>query len=440
MTDWREEYERKFITAEEAVSEIRSGDRVAFTYGREPLALGLALASRKEQLTGVKIFVRNPYTDFGWYDPGWEDNFKVDISYVLPLIREKSAQRRCDFIIGGLTGIPSEHPVIKDIDFLFTEVSPPDENGFCSFGASVWGKRKAIRHARKVIAEANEEIIRTYGDNSIHISEIDAFVEHIHEEPSGDTDLLGRESGQPGDVEKQIAHHLSTLVRDGDTLEIGVGSTSEWLAPLGAFDDSVDLGWHSEVTPRGIVGLVREGIITGKRKKSHRGKAVTVVIGEGDRQELEFVNKNPMFELYDADYVLDPRVIASNDNVLAINSALAIDLTGQSAAESIGATMLGGPGGQLAFATGAQLSRGGRFVLVLPSTANGGSISRIVSLLEQGTVVTIPRTLADVVVTEYGVAYLRHKSLRERARELISVAHPDFRDILEKEAKRMYWP
>jgi len=440
MTDWREEYERKFITAEEAVSEIRSGDRVAFTYGREPLALGLALASRKEQLTGVKIFVRNPYTDFGWYDPAWEDNFKIDISYVLPLIREKSAQRRCDFIIGGLTGIPSEHPVIKDVDFLFTEVSPPDENGFCSFGASVWGKRKAIRHARKVIAEANEELIRTYGDNSIHISEIDAFVEHIYEEPPGKIDLLGRESGQPGDVEKQIAHYVSTLVRDGDTLEIGVGSTSEWLAPLGAFDDNIDLGWHSEVTPRGIVGLVRGGIITGKRKKSHRGKAVTVVIGEGDRQELEFVNKNPMFELYDADYVLDPRVIASNDNVLAINSALAIDLTGQSAAESIGPTMLGGPGGQLAFATGAQLSRGGRFVLVLPSTANGGSVSRIVSLLELGTVVTIPRTLADVVVTEYGVAYLRHKSLRERTWELISVAHPDFRDILESEAKRLYWP
>jgi 4-hydroxybutyrate CoA-transferase len=440
MTDWREEYERKFITAEEAVNKIRSRDRVAFTYGREPLALGLALASRKEQLTGVKIFVRNPYTDFGWYDPGWEDNFKVDISYILPLIREKSAQRRCDFIIGGLTGIPSEHPVIKDVDFLFTEVSPPDENGFCSFGASVWGKRKAIRHARKVIAEVNEELIRTYGDNSIHISEIDAFVEHIYEEPPGKSDLLGRESGQPGDVEKQIAHHVSTLVRDGDTLEIGVGSTSEWLAPLGAFDDSVDLGWHSEVTPRGIVGLVREGIITGKRKKSHRGKAVTVVIGEGDRQELEFVNKNPMFELYDADYVLDPRVIASNDNVLAINSALTIDLTGQSAAESIGPIMLGGPGGQLAFAIGAQLSRGGRFVLVLPSTANEGSVSRIVSLLEQGTVVTIPRTLADVVVTEYGVAYLRHKSLRERAWELISIAHPDFRDILEREAKRLYWP
>jgi 4-hydroxybutyrate CoA-transferase len=440
MTDWREEYERKFITVEEAVSEIRSGDRVAFTYGREPLALGLALASRKEQLTGVKIFVRNPYTDFGWYDPDWEDNFKVDISYVLPLIREKSAQRRCDFIIGGLTGIASEHPVIKDVDFLFTEVSPPDENRFCSFGASVWGKRKAIRHARKVIAEVNEELIRTYGDNSIHISEIDAFVEHIYEEPPGKSDLLGRESEQPGDVEKQIAHHVSTLVRDGDTLEIGVGSTSEWLAPLGAFDDRVNLGWHSEVTPRGIVGLIRDGIITGKRKKSHRGKAVTVVIGDGDRQELEFVNNNPMFELYDADYVLDPRVVASNDNVLAINSALAIDLTGQCAAESIGPTMLGGPGGQLAFAIGAQLSRGGRFVLVLPSTANEGNISRIVSLMEQGTVVTIPRTLADVVVTEYGVAYLRHKSLKERAWELISVAHPDFRDILGREAKRLYWP
>ncbi|MFP4642202.1 MAG: acetyl-CoA hydrolase/transferase family protein [Chloroflexota bacterium] len=440
MASWKEEYKRKFTTAEEAVREIRSGDRVAFTYGREPLALGLALASRKEQLTDVKLFARNPHNDFGWYDPGWEENFKVDVSYVLPLIREKSAERRCDLVIGGLTGIPPEHPVISDVDFLFTEVSPPDDNGVCSFGASVWGKRKAAKHARKVIAEVNNELIRTYGDNSIHISEIDAFVEHIHEEASENGDLLGREVRQPGQVEKQIAHHVGTLVRDGDTLQIGVGNASEWLAPLGAFDNRADLGWHSEVTARGIVKLIREGIITGKHKRSHQGKAVAVVIGEGNKQDLEFVHNNPMFELYDADYVLDPRVIAANDNVLAMNSALAIDLTGQIAAESIGPTMLGGPGGQLAFATGAQLSKGGRFVSVLPSTAKKGSVSRIVPMLEQGTVVTVSRTLADIVVTEYGIAHLRNRSLKERALELISVTHPDFRDKLRTEAEKLYWP
>lgn len=439
MADWKEEYKRKFTTAEEAVSEVRSGNRVAFTYGREPLSLGLALASRKDQLTDVKIFARNPHTDFGWYNPGWENNFKVDVSYVLPLIREKSAEQRCDFVIGGLTGIPSEHPVMSDVDFLFTEVSPPNENGFCSFGASVWGKKKAVRQARKVIAEVNDELIRTYGDNSIHVSEINAFVEHLHEEPSGNSDLLGRAPGGPGQIERQIAHHVSSLVRDGDTLQIGLGSTSEWLAPLGAFDHRANLGWHSEVTPRGIVKLIREDVITGKHKKSHQGKAVAVVIEE-NKQELEFVHNNPMFELYDADYVLDPRVIAANDNVLAINSALAIDLSGQIAAESIGPTMLGGPGGQLAFATGAQLSKGGRFVSVLPSTAKKGSVSRIVPMLEQGTVVTVPRTLADIVVTEYGIAYLRNKSLKERARELISVTHPDFRDKLRTEAEKLYWP
>ncbi|MFC1987002.1 acetyl-CoA hydrolase/transferase family protein [Chloroflexota bacterium] len=438
--DWLEEYKRKFVSAEEAVKMIKSGNRVAFTHGREPLALGLALAAHKQQVKDVRIFLPNPYTDFGWYNAECEDSFKIETSYVLPLVKEVYSAHHCDFIIGGLTGIPPEHPVISDVDVLFTEVSPPDEHGFCSFGASVWGKRKAIQQASTTIAEVNKDLIRTYGANFVHVSEIDCFVEHIYcEEFTGESDLLGREVGEPVEMERRIAEYVNDIVEDGDTLQIGIGSTSEWLVPLGVLDRKVDLGWHSEITSRGVIRLVRDGVINSKYKNCHRGKAIAVAIGGGNKEDMAFVNNNPMFELYDAEYVLDPRVIARNDKVLAINSALSIDLTGQIGAESIGPIMIGGPGGQLAFAIGAQFSKGGRFVSVLPSTARGGTVSRIVPLLAEGTVVTVPRTLTDIVVTEYGIAHLRNKSQRERALELITIAHPDFRGKLKREAEKLYW-
>lgn len=439
--NWREEYKRKMVLPEKAVQVVKSGDRVSFTYGREPRALGLALAARLGELRNVTVFIRTPAMDFGWYDPGWEESFKIEISYVLPITREMMAERRCDFVIGGLLGMTPRHPAVAEADVLFTEVSPPDENGYCSFGASVWGKKKAVECAKIVLAEVNENLIRTYGENYVHVSEIDYFVEHVSGgKRPGATDLLGRKTWEPGEVEKRIAEYVSTLIKDGDTLQIGVGSTSEWVAYLGALNDKTDLGWHSETTPRGIIKLVREGLITGKRKNINRGKVIAVAVGGGDKEDMDFVNNNPVFELYDADYVLNPAVIGSNDNVVAINSAISIDLTGQIAAESVGPTLVSGPGGQLAFATGAQLSRGGCFISTLPSTAREGTVSRIVPQLEKGTVVTIPRTLADIVVTEYGIAHLYGKTQRERASELIAIAHPDFRSELTKEAQKLFWP
>jgi 4-hydroxybutyrate CoA-transferase len=439
--NWREEYKRKIVSPEEAVNVVKDGNRVSFTYGREPRALGLALAARLGEIHNVKLFIRTPGMDFGWYDPGWEESFQVEISYVLPITREMMAERRCDFVIGSLLGMTPRHPAIGKVDVLLTEVSEPDAHGFCSFGASTWGKRKAIECAKIVIAEVNKNLIRTFGENYVHVSEIDYFVEHVSGgRTPGATDLLGRKTWQPGDVEKRIAKHVSTLLRDGDTLQIGVGSTSEWVALLGALDHRNDLGWHSETTPRGIIKLVREGVITGKQKKINWGKAVAVAVGGGDKEDMDFVNVNPMFELYDADYVLNPSVIGSNDNVVCINSAISVDLTGQIASESIGPTLVSGPGGQLAFAIGSQLSRGGRFLTTLPSAAKGGKFSRITPQFDPGTIVTIPRTLADIVVTEYGIARLYGKTHRERASELIAIAHPDFRDELQREASRLFWP
>jgi 4-hydroxybutyrate CoA-transferase len=438
--EWRKEYKKKLTTAEEAVSLIKSGDRVVFVQGMEPLALGLALASRKDELREVTISVRTPGRDFGWYDPGWEESFLIEIGFPLPIVREMISDKRCDIAIGSL-GFIFHGEGAKPADVVMLELSTPDEHGYCSFGASVWTKKTELRTAKIVLAEVNSNLIRTYGENYIHISEIDHFVEHT---PSGrvlgGTDLLGRTSVQPGEVEKAISGHVESLIKDGDTLQVGVGSTSEWCATLGTFEGRNDLGWHSETTPRGIIKLVREGIFTGKCKTVNQWKAVATACGGGSKEDMEYVNMNPMFELYPAEYVLDVRVIGAHDNMVAINSAVSVDLTGQISAESIGPRILSGSGGQTAFAIGAWLSKGGRNITVMTSTTAGGKISRIVPMLEEGTIITVPRILSDYIVTEYGIAWMKGKTQRERAMELISIAHPDFRDELKQKAQKLFWP
>ena len=436
-----EEYERKLVIPEEAVKVIRNGDRVVFVQGMEPLDLGLALAARLGELKGVTISVRTPGRDFGWYDRGWEESFAIEIGFPLPIVRQMIAEKRCDIAIGSLGFLFHGEEEQRQTDVVLVELSPPDHNGFCSFGASVWTKKSEIRAAKICLAEVNDRLIRTYGENYIHVSEIDYFVKHT---PSGRTpgatDLLGRRQQEPREVEKRIAGYVSSLIRDGDTLQIGVGAISEWCAVLGIFDKKNDLGWHSETTPRGIIRLIREGVITGKYKTLNQGKAVATACGGGTPEDMEFVDMNPLFELYPAEYVLDVRVIATHDNMVAINSAICIDLTGQISAESVGEVLISGSGGQTAFAIGVCLSKGGRFITVLPSAASGGKYSRIVPKVAEGTVITVPRVLADCVVTEYGIAKLKGKTQRQRALELIKIAHPDFHPGLEKEARRMYWP
>jgi 4-hydroxybutyrate CoA-transferase len=438
--DWKEDYERKLTTAEGAIEVVKAGDNVAFAYGTEPLALGLALLSRGVEIGGIKVFVPAPGRDFAWYEPGWEDTFQIETAHVLPIIQQMIDEKRSDYLVGNLVWA-LEPGARQKSDVILTQLSPPDKHGYCSFGASLWNKKQAIMDAKIVLAEINKNLIRTYGDNFIHVSEIDYFVEHTPSgKTPGTTDLLGRKTVGPGEREQRISQYVASLIRDGDTLEIGVGGTSEWLPQLGTFDDKRDLGWHSENTPPGIVGLIRKGIMTGERKTIHKGKAVATACGGSSKEDMDFINMNPLFELYGSDYVLDPRVIAANDNMVALNSALAIDLTGQIAAESIGSRMVSSTGGQLTFATGASLSKGGRSIVVIRSTTRGNTVSRIVPALERGTIVTVPRTLTDIVVTEFGIAYLKGKTQRQRVEELIAISHPDFRETLRQEARQLFWP
>ena len=436
---WQDEFKRKLTTPEEAVKVVKSGDRLYFTRGNEPIALSMALLARASELRNVKIYLPTPGRDLGWYDPGFEDSFQIEVGYILPVVRQMMVERRCDYRVGPLHA--AEKWEQDEIDVLFTQLSPPDQHGYCSFGASLWDKKQKVLQARVVLAEINANLIRTYGENYVHVSDIDYFVEHTPTgRTPGATDLLGRKTTGPGEIEKRIAEHIGTLIKDGDTMEIGVGAAAEWVARLGILDSRHDLGWHSENTPLGVLKLAREGVVTGRCKTINTGKLVATAVGGGTKEDMDWVDGNPMCELHPAHYILDPCVISAHDNMVAINAALAVDLTGQIASESLGPQMYSGTGGQLAFAIGAQLSKGGRSIEALPSTAKNGTISRITPMLEPGSVVTVPRTLADIVVTEYGIARLRGRTQRERAEALIAIAHPDFRAELKKAAQRLFWP
>ena len=438
--NWREEYHRKEVLANEAVKLIKPGDFVVCPVGRDPLAIGMAIATHREELKGLRMFMGSPTFDFGWYDLGWEDFFSITLGYTFPrgVASDCLAEKRADASIGGLF-IFNEFPDLWDLDVVIVEISPPDDNGFCSFGSSVYDKRHWVTKAKLVIAEVNERLIRTCGDNFVHVSQIDYFVEHPHTgRTPGEVSLAGRPLPPVTEEQRRIAQYVSSLIEDGDTIQVGQGGTSEALIRADLLDNKQDIGWHSEVTPGGIVRLVMSGVISGQRKTIDRGKAVATAIGGGTIEEMNFVHLNPMFELRDMDYTHDPRVISQLDNIVTINNALEVDLTGQANAESKGSQMFSGAGGLLAFSIGAHLAKNGRSVIVLPSTAQGGAISRIVPMLHSK--VTVPHTLADYVVTEWGIARLRGKTQRQRAEELVAVTHPDFRDELMEAAKSLYWP
>jgi len=435
-----EDYQKKLISPEEAVQMVKPGDRVAFAYGLEPNDLALALVGRVAETGNLRLYVPAPGRDMPWYEAGWEEMLDVSIGYVLPVARKMMEEHRCDYMVSGL--LWAEDPAVREpVDVLLIYLSTPDAHGYCSFGASLWDKKEAVRKAKLVIAEVSPDLIRTYGENHIHYSEIDYFVEHTPTgRVPGATDILGRKTSGPDQTSENIAEHVASIVRDGDTLEVGVGGAAEWILQVGVLDNKHDLGVHSENLPRGMASLVMNGVITNKKKTLHPDKVISTACGGGTKEEMDFISMNPVFELYPSEYVLNPRVIAANDNMVAINAAVMVDLTGQIVAESIGPMIISGTGGQLAFATGAALSNGGRSITVLTSTVKDGKLSRVVPHLPVGSIITVPRTLADIVVTEHGIARLRGKTQRQRAEALISIAHPDFRDELKEQSRKLFYP
>ncbi|UCG84310.1 MAG: hypothetical protein JSW38_05725 [Dehalococcoidia bacterium] len=446
---WEDEFKGKFIAAEEAAKMVKSGDWVVLPMGRAPYALGSALAVRKEELKDVHVFDPTPSYDFGWYDPGWEDSFKIYAGQPMPLTEQMFEEKRCEIPVPGLNiwqEVDMLPPEAQNPDVVFVEISPPDSHGFCSFGASLWNKKQVLRKAKLKFGEVNQRLIRTHGDNFIHFSEFDYFVEHTRPGEAGSPgtkgSLAGRMLKEPAPYLPTMAGYVRELIRDGDTLQLGVSRTIEPMIMMGMLEGKQDLGWHSEATIRGVIRLVREGVMNGSKKTINTGLCVTTAVGGDTREEMEWVNDNPLFYLVDSGYIWDVRVIAAHDNFVSINAAAMVDVTGQITAERVGYHILGGAGGQLPFVIGSWMSRGGRVIHVMPSTANtkDGLISRIVVDFPVGTLVTQHRQASQFVVTEYGIANLMGKTIRQRVEELISVAHPDFRAELMKRAREIYWP
>jgi 4-hydroxybutyrate CoA-transferase len=441
--DWQKEYTKRLATAEEAVKVVKSGDRVAIPVYANPSLIAGALANRLNELTGVTILIGAAAPDLPWYHPEAAQAFQIEPWYTSPYlskpIRQMVNERRSDHRVCPsallLKALQEGREDTLPPDVVLLDVSPPDHNGFVSLGAGVWDKKELIQYSRTVIAEVNRSFIRTAGDNFAHLSEIDYFVE-----------LTDSEEFRPpfpavelSEQVKKIAASIAPLIRDGDTIEVGAGSTSEAIVQARVFAGRNDLGWHTERIPRGGVELVRQGIFTGTRKTLHKGKAVATAVAFS-REERDFVHQNPHFELYGVAYVNHLRTIAAHDNMVAINNALRVDLTGQVVADSFGPQMFSGTGGLPEYAIASVYSKGGRSIIVLPATTSDGKISRIVPLIEEGSFITSPRQFTDYVVTEYGVARLFGKTQRRRAEELIAIAHPDFRPELEKAAKKVFWP
>jgi len=432
--DWEEEYKRKLISAEEAAGLIKSNDRIIITLYVDPPAITKAIAARRDELENVTVTIGGVGRyDCDWFnpEPEWVKAFPMEVMHAGFLTRRRLHANKADYMPSTLSLYYKPEVDLRPDrarwDYFLFELAPPDANGYCNLGYSLFNTKRIMSVADKIIAEVNPNMIRTYGDTSVHVSEIDYFVEHSSPRPTPTRILTIDE------VSTTIGEYVSTLIRDRDTIQIGTGTITNALAAMGVFDGKHDLGLHTELTATGVLHLVESGVITGKYKTINPNKIVCTMIWP-EPGMLEFANENPLFEVREASYVNDPAIIAAHDNMVAINSALAVDLTGQIATESIGRLVWAGPGGQLDFATGALHSKGGRSIVTIPSTATvkGELKSRIVP---EVAVATIPRTLADYVVTEFGIASVFNKTLRKRAEEFIAIAHPDFRAELRRQAQ-----
>ena len=485
LDNWQEQYKSKLVSAEEAARAVKSGDNIfipSVYWGQ----VAHAIAARHEELRDVTVEIQAPLFDPGWLSPGMEESFQVFVRiYLGPTGRQAHDEGHVSFLpYTNSTWFKiyrDNRPAKREIDIALFDVSPPDENGFMTFGEQVWERRLYSRNAKTVIAEVDENLIRSHGDTYLHVSEVDylvdctappldeddvtrlvnlispekqdrarqvittanprslrQFIEQIDEvEPARVEILLGLD--EPDEASKKIAEHLKTVVKDRDTIQMGIGTPSKYMVELGVYDHLNDLSIFSEMACPGMGFLVKRGIATGRYATLHPGKAVFAALTGMRREEVLWADNNPLIEQYSSDYVVNIPNVAKNKNMVSINNAVQVDLTGQITCESqFGARLINGPGGQIEFHIGAFFAPGGRAVTLLRSTWGDGAVSNIVPYMDQGSLVSIPRVYADTIITEWGVAELVGKTHRERARELIRVAHPDFRAELEKAAQDIF--
>jgi len=428
MFKWQSIVSSRRRTAEQAVAVIESGQMV-FLSGNcaVPQVVLQALVERAPELHNIQIVQVLTIGNSDYVSPEIADHLRVNSLFISPNIREAVNEGRTDFTPVFLSEIPALYNRELPIDVALIQVSPPDPHGFCSFGVEVGVTKAAAQAAHVVIAEINPNMPRTLGDSFIHINDLDYIVEVNYPLPEF-------KMSSPSPVQQAIGCYGASLIEDGSTLQTGIGGIPN--AVLGYLHDKHDLGIHTELFSDGIIDLVERGIITNRAKTLHPGKIIAGFV-LGTCRLYNFIDDNPIVELHPTEYVNHPFRIAQNDKMVAINSALEVDLTGQVCADSIGHQFYSGAGGQVDFIRGAAYSAGGKPIIALPSTAQDDALSRIVWQLKPGAGVTTTRNDVHYVVTEYGIAYLHGKTIRERVQALIAIAHPKFREELEAKAREM---
>ncbi len=427
--NWLDQYASRVATPEAAVAAIESGQRVFLTGNCSvPRRLLDALVARAPSLERVEIVNVLTIGPAPHAEPAMAGHLMINTLFISDNVRSAVHDGRADFTPVLLSEVPLLfRNRLLPLDVALIHVSPPDEHGFCSLGIEAGLTKTPAQTAKLVIAEVNQRMPRTLGDSFIHISKIDRAV-------PVDYPLAELPMGEVNELSARIGGLVADLVEDGSTMQMGIGSIPD--AVLGRLGDKRDLGVHTELFSDGVMRLVQSGVITNEKKTLHPGKIVAGFI-LGSQALYDFVDDNPIVELHPTEYVNDPFVISRNERMVSINSAIEIDLTGQVCADSIGPRFYSGVGGQMDFVYGAARSRGGRPIIALPSTASprdGTRVSRIVATLKPGAGVSTTRNHVHYVVTEFGVAYLYGKTIRQRARALIDVAHPDYREALERAA------
>jgi len=427
--NWMDIYRRRVTTAEEAVASIESRQRVWIHPGCcTPKPLVDAMVARAPELEQVEVIHILTLAEAPYVEQGMEPHFRHRALFTGGNVRKAVNEGRADFVPIHLHEVPRLiSSGLVPVDVSLIHVSPPDEHGFCSYGAGVDATKTAVEHSSTVVAMVNKRMPRTLGDSFVHVSKLTHVVEV--DQPVLELPMATEVS----DTARQIGENIASLIPDGATLQMGIGEIPD--AVLMFLEGKKHLGVHTEMFSDGLVDLFEAGVVTNERKTLHRGKIVTSFV-IGTVKAFDFVDNNPFMEFHPNEYVNDPFIVAQNERMVAINSALAVDLTGQVCADSIGTSVYSGFGGQVDFIRGASRSKGGVPIIALPSTAKDGAVSRLVDTLLPGSGVVTTRADVHYVVTEYGIANLYGRSLRERARALIDIAHPDFRGELEGAARR----
>ena len=424
---WLADYKAKLRTAEEAVSYIKSGDRVYYGGNAAiPQALVRALAGRKAELENVQLnhvllLGKDPLSD-----PDMAGHFRHNSLFVGPADRKAVNDGRADYVPIFLYMIPRLFTErVVPVDVAMVAVSPPDEHGFMSLGVETLASKAACNTARHVIVQVNEKMPRVLGDSFLHVRNVDNVVEATEPLPT-------LEPAPPNEVELAISQHILKLIEPGMTVQMGIGGIPD--AVFASMEGSLELGIHTEMLSDQAMHAIERGVVTGSRKTIHQGKVI-ITFALGSEELYDYLDNNPLIEAHPVDYVNDPFIVSQNEKMLAINSAVEVDLTGQVCSDSIGTYIYSGFGGQVDFIRGAARSKGGKPVIAVSSTAKRGTLSRIVPLLKPGAGVVTSRADVHYVVTEFGTAKLFGKNLRERCEALIKLAHPDFQEELVLAAK-----